>query len=220
MLTWSVVAFVGVALAGQPPTLATPSCRGGSPRLLTYWYQSAVSEHIVPPRWSASIISISLSVTGQPKLILTTDGTSFALLKAVPREDVRRFLGDLDAVCQLPANPFEAARLVPVSWERADLSRAEFDDLHSEFTQAMSAYLAEAQARYRSRLADRTLVLTLHAPEYSVVYDNRSEHIVASKIDDTEDRAKKDPLVQWGDSVLALAAAKLPRGTASPSPKP
>jgi hypothetical protein len=160
-------------------------------------YYFEVLRQIEPPDWKDSLISIT--VGGEKKLVLWTDGKKFSLLTDTPettRKNIYDFFLDLDHSCRLPSDPAKAVGLIKIKWESKDLSSAQFADLHRTFTNALLQYVSNIQDRYTSMIETQLSPLYLDAVRYTVVYDNHYAH---SEVDawDVPENGKPNPMVNW-----------------------
>lgn len=186
-------------------------CPAGGQGLDTYWYYKAVLDQIRPPDWARYSLTISFSPKPQTKLILRTNGEKFELSRGEPDTNVSDLLEALDRACRLPPNPADAADMIKVNWENAEVSAGDFGRLHSDFTAALSRYTTDIQMRYASVLSEGG-VIHLHTPEYSIVYDNHGfEHIEVEAWDETGDPVKMNPLIKWVHAILKLNEKSFPR---------
>src|SRR5277367_3304245 len=106
----SLVLFSAALLQGQQQRAQTnpaAACGDQSVGLPDFYYE-AVLERIRPPvrHWL-----ISITMGGESKLVLWTDGNKFELWKDmpdIPEKNIDRFLLDLDQSCHLPPDPADA----------------------------------------------------------------------------------------------------------------
>lgn len=198
---WTIAVFAS-ALAGQGP-LWSGQAAGASHGVLTNCYYQAVLEAIRPPGWQESRVTISFG--DEFKYILRTNGKRFVLLKGSPAGDIYKQLQSLDLSRRLPPDPGKAVDLVSYTWKTTELSAAEFNRLHQDFTSALTQYVSAIQTRY-AKVLEKGGVLHLHTPQYLVVYDNRGfEHVSVEAWDDTQDPAKASRIIAWVHTVQNLA---------------
>jgi hypothetical protein len=212
MRTLAAFIFLSAALLnGQEHNPAKTCGEHGQGLLTDAYYQAVLERALRPPNERMSLISISVSGPyAQWRLVLRERGSKFELLRGTTESHVYESLADLDATCQLPSDVISAERL-KVKWESVELPAAKFGQLHREFTSALSQYASNVQARYAPLLATGTFSITFHVPEYTVLYDNRSEHIEIRAVDSTPDPDKMDPIVKWTHSVLKLGEESFPK---------
>jgi hypothetical protein len=177
------------------------------PTTVTQFYVDEVLRHLQPPQASQVqvLIKISLIVTGRPKLVLWTDGDTFALDRGTTGSPIYRLLDELENSCQLPSRPSEAADLVKVKWEHATVGFDAFERLHREFVSALTQDTTDIQDRYRGRLLDRSTTVSLHTPEYSVEYDNRNQRLDFIAYDTTTHDEKMNLVLAWAHSLEKFA---------------
>ena len=168
------------------------------------WRYDEIVSLIWPPDWDQQAVTIAM---GEPsKLILRTDGDKeFELLAGEPEQpDVYGFLLDLANSCRLPADPEAAADLVKMRWETRQISRAQFEKLHADFTAALAQYAARINATYGSIISTHLISAAVDAGRELIVYDNFSEHVeVYSWIVEGN---KDDPILKWGRELNQSAA--------------
>jgi len=198
--------FSALTLCGQEIKPAL-KCGERGQGLATDTYYHAVLERALRPRnWQTSLITISISASGsESKLILREENGSFELMRGTADSDIHKQLISLDTSCQLPSDPLDAAELVHVNWSKAELSADNFRQIHDEFASALSQVAAKMQARYINLLATHTAYLNLHTAQYSIVYDNKFEHVQVVADDVTGNPAEIDPTIRWVHSVLLLS---------------
>src|SRR5271169_2183754 len=159
--------LVQAAETGTTPATICEDQRKGLPD----FYYEAVLSRIKPPVSNASLISMSF--TGEEKLILATTGDNFTLWTntfETGNKTIHEFLRDLSGSCRLPYNPDDAAALVKVKWESKELSPYQFLQIHDGFIRAASGYISEAQYRYRSIMESKMLTMHLDAMFVEVTY--------------------------------------------------
>jgi len=161
------------------------------------FYRRAVYDSFEPPDWGKAHIRIALR--GATELRLWTDGKRFQIWTyATTPRNINKYLDDLSDACRLPANPSDAARLIKIKTESADLSGTQFAQIHKDLILATSQYLSSAQQRY-GKLGDH---LYLDATVDRVLYDNTYERIEVTVIDDPKEFG---PMVDWIRQLLQLA---------------
>jgi hypothetical protein len=166
-------------------------------------YYDAVLGHIEPPPWKHSLIKISVGTV--TKVALLTDGYTFKLwTETVTPQDIGEFLLKLDRSCRLPADPADAAALIKIKWESADLSAAEFAQLHQNLTNALSRYAASAQEKYSSMIATKLGVVYFETLLFRVVYDDDYQQINASVWNDPKQEQNR-LMLEWIYALQKLA---------------
>lgn len=127
------------------------------------------------------------------------DGKRFQIgtYAATPR-NINKYLDDLSDACRLPDNPFDAARLIKIKTESADVSGTQFAQIHKDLILATSQSVSNAQQRY-SMLEGH---MYLDASVYRVMYDNTYEHIEVAVI---EDPKEYKPMLDWIRQLQQLA---------------
>jgi hypothetical protein len=204
----ALVLFVAIPLPAQQPAPTNPGkvCGDRSKSLPDFYYEAVIAR-IEPPDWRPSLIKIS--VGRERKLALWTDGETFKLWTdtfEITQKNITAFLFDLDQSCRLPADPAEAAALIKVKWESLELSAAQFAQIHRDFTEALSQYVAKIQPRYGTIIAKRKIKVYLDAGGYSIVYDNMDEH-VELYVWDIDDEPV-NPMLSWVHQLKRLAEQK------------
>jgi hypothetical protein len=142
---------------------------------------------------------IRIMVGGEIKLALWTDGEKFMLSTDtfdLPQKSIGKFLLALDRSCNLPSEPRDAAALIKFHWEHKELSAAQFAQMHQEFSAALVQYVTQIQSRYAPLVASRASGSYLDAVQYSIVYDNNSEHIEIGAWDVPENHVL-NPMAAW-----------------------
>ena len=171
-----------LSTAAQPQQKQAPSKSGwkcGS-RVdqLPYYYEEAALENIEPPEWRHGLIRISVGT--ETRMDLWTDGETFKLwTMSILFRGVDTFLLGLNKVCRLPMEPDHASDLIKVKWESVDLTAAQFEQIHQDFTSALAQYDSGAQARYGDMIATKMRVDYVDTSDFRIVYDNSHEHIEA-----------------------------------------
>jgi len=172
---------------------------------LTYSYKIAVVEQLEPPNWKRSLVRISIGTA--TKLDLWTDGHTFKLWTSKKTlKEIDEFLLNLDKSCRLPAEPGDAAALLPVKWESADLTSAQFAQIHQDFLHALSQYVASAQERFDLMMQKKIQIVLLDATVLRIFYDNSYEQIQVDVFHDPDPEPKEHkPLVEWIRSIEKMA---------------
>ncbi len=213
-LLWLAATFTFLMAAPMQPEYkqvrTNPGSKcGNKSRGLPDFYDTAVFERIEPPDWRKSLIRIAVGQTIQ--LDLWTDGEQFKLWTDTPTpRNIEKFLLDLDQSCRLPADPAEAAALIKVKWESAELSSAQFAQIHQGFTTALSQYTSSTQGRYSTMMESRLKVIYLDSILFRIVYDNSYEHIEVQVWNDPKQGQNK-PMLDWIHQLLTLAEANFHR---------
>lgn len=176
-------------------------CGEKSKGVSDFYYEAALKD-ITPPDWARSLIRIS--VGGEIKLDLWTNGDKFVLWTNTSAKNVGDFLNGLDESCHLPPDPADAVALMKVKWESKQLSPDQFAQLHRDFTTALSQYVAKMQNRYTSMIETHTSVTHLDAEGYSIVYDNSHEHVELFAWNENDDHPP-NPMITWTHQLLRLA---------------
>ena len=204
MLTALVFPLVLTAVACYPPP---PRIVGTEPKQAVphSYYASVLDRAFVPPDWQESVITISVSIALQSRLVLRERNGKFELLRGTIAEDVDQALTSLEKAGALPLNPADAAEWFKVAWESADVTRAQFDRLHQGLTSAFSHEVSSMERRYSRLLATRQTFVYLHMPRYVVAYDNRFEHLEVTVFDTAADVNKMDPVVSWTRGIIKLS---------------
>jgi hypothetical protein len=186
----------------QPPSNPAGVCGNESSGLPDFYYDAVLSR-IKPPEWEHGLIRVM--VGGEIRLGLWTDGEKFRLWTEkpdIPQKNINQFLHDLDQACQLPPDPGDAFKLLKINWESKDLSAAQFGQLHSDFTGALSKYVEKIRGRYAEMIATRMKIVSLDAEACKVSYDNSYEHI---QVFATNRNGDVDPMIDWVHRVRKLA---------------
>jgi hypothetical protein len=173
---------------------------------IPYYYEEAVRGQIVPPEWRQYSI-IKFSVGPGTKFDFWTDGNSFKLSAAiVTLPNVEDQLRAMQRICQLPEDPDQAAPLIHVKWESADLSGAQFSTVHGDLLRALSEYAQQAEHSYDSILESKSRIVFVDALQYHIAYDNSREHIEADVWNDPtrQDRS----ILDWVTEVRELAESR------------
>jgi hypothetical protein len=186
---------------GQQPQQTQPSqganC-GNTPALhqTTQYYDDVV--RAIHPPFPASQ-GITILVGDEKKLVLHTDGEKFQLWTDtldMPAKNIWTFLNDLDDACHLPLNPADVVGLLKVKWQSQEISRAEFERLHTDFMTALAQYASGVQKKSAYFLATRAEAFYLDASDYTIVYDNTYQHFQIQAPDVPDDH-KVDPMIEW-----------------------
>src|SRR5262249_20836658 len=156
------------------------------------YYEAVLKEALRPPE--GLVVAASLSPVGsESKLLIAKHGARYELLEGTPQGGgLRDQLRKLKLDSNLPSTPGEVARQITVGWKSIPLSAAEFDKLNRQIAAALVEYTSNLMLRSERRLPERTPVIVLHAPIYSVEYDNNFEHVEIS-VSDVGD--KSDPVI-------------------------
>jgi hypothetical protein len=208
-----VVAAPMRAQQKQPRTNPGTNCGDGSPlrndNNFNEFYLRAVYDYFEPPDWSPA--QIMITVSGEGTLKLWTNGKRFKLwtYTTMPH-NINKYLDDLSDSCRLPGNPSEAARLIKVKWESADLSSEQFAQIHQNLTNALSQYVSSAQQRYSAPEGH----IYLDATSYRVEYDNTYGHVDFEVMEDPE---RFKPVLDWIHQLQKLAEASFHRPFGSPT---
>jgi hypothetical protein len=195
----------------QEATRTNPGtvCGDRSNGLPDFYYESVIAR-IEPPDWKKSLIRIS--VEKERKLALWSDGKNFKLWAGTPeitQKSIGDFLLDLDQSCRLPADPAAAAAFIKIKWESSDLSAPQFEQIHRDFTEALSHYVARIQNRYGGIIATRLFVVHLDSEGYSIVYDNSYEHLQLEVWNMNDE--PNNPMLDWVHGFKRLAEEKFKR---------
>jgi len=161
------------------------------------YYLSAVYDYFNPPDWGKA--QIRIAVRGATELRLWTDGERFQIwtYTTTPR-NINKYMDDLSDACRLPANPSDAARLIKIKTERADLSATQFAKIHKDLILATSQYASSAQQRYGTIEGH----MYLDASVYRVIYDNTYEQIEVKVIEDPKEYKL---MLDWVREIQQLA---------------
>ncbi|MGI0085835.1 MAG: hypothetical protein ACREBQ_12210 [Nitrososphaerales archaeon] len=187
--------FTVVSLQGQQRHAKTnppAPCGDQSSGIPDFYYQSVIGDFL-PPGFRGSLIHISEGA--EIKLVLLTDGKKFELWTDTPETPIRsvnQFLLDLDQSCRLPPDPDDAVALIKLKWESRELSPDQFAQLHRDFTNALSQYVANAQDRYSTLVTTQMLSIYPDAIRYPIVYYNNHESIKIEAWD-----VPTDPVSKW-----------------------
>jgi hypothetical protein len=187
----------------QVQNSAATVCEDQSKALPDLYYE-AVLDRIEPPGSKDWLLSITL--TGERKLVLGTTGEQFELWTDTPDmkgKTIGQFLKDLAGSCRLPYLPTDAAGLVKVKWENRELSPDQFSRIHEALMRAASAYVSVADERYSSLVKTKMTQICLDCLHFRIIYDNAHEHFELH-VQDVGDKSA-DPTVKWGRDVLRLA---------------
>ena len=146
-----------------------------------------------------AVQAISPARPTKTELRLWTDGKRFQIWTYTTTPcNINKYLEDLSDACRLPANPSDAARLIKIKTEIADVSGAQFAQIHKDLLLAISQYASNAQQRYGTM---ESLVF-LDSSVYRVIYDNGVEHIEVSFYGDPKEYK---PMVDWIRELQQLA---------------
>jgi hypothetical protein len=167
------------------------------------FYVRAVYDYFQPPDWNKALIRIA--VRGDSELKLWTDGKRYQLWTyTTTPHNIYKYLDDLSDSCRLPGSPSDAARLIKVKWESADISSSQFAQIHQNLILALSQYVSRAQQRY-STLEGH---MYLDAFVYRVGYDNAYEHLDVEVI---ADHKEFKPMLDWIVQLQKLAESSFHR---------
>lgn len=199
-----------LSLSGQKPN--APSCQVQGGGHTEDWYYQAVWDRIWPPDKPQSLIVIKLSDYFDTKIVLRKrDKATFELLRLSSSESIFSILNDLDQSCRLPSSPTDAVKLLQVRWKKIEISHAQFEKLHREFTTSLSDYVLDIRRRYGS---DERIII-FHGKEYDISYDNDGYEHIEVVVNDGSDRSGSAfPLSNWAREVLALSE----KTTSGPAP--
>jgi len=207
----ALLLFVTGPLPVQEQARTNPGtvCGDRSNGLPDFYYEAVIAR-IEPPDWKKSLIRIT--VGQEKKLALSSDGKNLKLWTETPeitQKSIGDFLLDLDQSCRLPADPAAAAAFIKVKWESSDLSSPQFGQIHRDFTEALSHYVAKIQNRYDSIIATRLFVVHLDSEGYSIVYDNSYEHLELEGWNMNDEPI--NPMLSWVHQLRKLAEEKFKR---------
>jgi hypothetical protein len=196
------LASTASAATANPQTGPSAACAHLQGMDLTY---DEIVGLIRPPDWDDQAVTITMG--GADKLILRTDGDKkFELVAGEPvQPGVYTFLIDLDNSCQLPPDPEAAAELVKMRWETKEISRAQFEQLHRDFTAALAQYATRINATYDSIISTHLVSTFLDAGLEMIVYDNQTDHVEVRAWNIERDR-KSNPILEWAHEFSQFAA--------------
>lgn len=205
-----IIAIAAFANAQQSMKRLNPGspCAAQSKGLPDF-YREAVLSHIEPPDWKHSLLRISIGK--EKKLALWTDGDRFRLWTNtfdMAEKTVGEFLFRLDDSCRLPADPAQAAALVRVKWESADLSAEQFAEIHQHLVDALSQYVAQSARKYPTIMSTKSSAIYLDARMFSIRYENGYERLTVDVIDDPKEQG---PMLDWIYQLEKLAEGKFHR---------
>jgi len=101
----------------------------------------------------------------------------------VPTGNVVDFLGDLADSCRLPPDPADAVKLLNIHWDVKELSRSQFEQMHSTFMTALSDYFSTVRERSAYFLAKKRVGGGVDASGYVIIYNNSWEHLKIDELD-------------------------------------
>jgi hypothetical protein len=205
-LLWSLIMLTALTIEGQQPDAP---CGPKGQGLLSDAYFDGVMEQIARPTSEPFLVSLSFLSSSEIRFVLRTDGKKFELWKGTAQTRIYQTLEAADARCELPMNPRKAASLIRMEWQRAELPKATFDQLHREFTEAVTKHASIAQSEYDSLLRTNSFSLYLDTPGYVVVYDNHMEQMKIRTTDSNDARGRADPMNKWVHAIMELAADRL-----------
>jgi hypothetical protein len=114
----------------------------------------------------------------------------------VPEGDVVDYLESLADSCRLPPDPANAVKLLNIHWDVKELTRSQFERMHSVFMTALSEYFSTVRERSWYYLANNRVGGGVDASSYPIVYDNSWESL---KIDewDLPINGQKTSMIKW-----------------------
>jgi hypothetical protein len=120
-------------------------------------------------------------------------------------KSVGEFLLHLEDSCRLPADPAQAAALIRVRWESADLSAEQFAKIHQQLVDALSQYAGQAQRRYSTIMNTKSSAVYLDTRVFPIHYYNGYERLTLDVFDDPKEHAT---MLDWIYQVEKLAEQK------------
>jgi len=210
VVSTAIIIFAGTGLQAQEQKSQTnpgSACAEQSKGVPDFYYDAALKD-ITPPNWVKSLVRIS--VGGEIKLDLWTDGQKFLLWTNTNPQTVGDFLNGLDQSCSLPSDPSEAVTLMKVHWESTEISPEEFANLHRTFTSALMKYTSMMQSRYSSAIENRLSSVHLDAEGYPILYDNSHERVELFAWNESNQRPL-NPLINWVHRLQRLAEDRFHR---------
>jgi hypothetical protein len=187
------------------------NCQNRTP-VVSQWYVQAVLDLLAPPEPPSSrpLISISITSTQQPKLVLRTNGKIYEMFRGSPAQDVYKSLDEIDKACRLPSDPAQAVKLYPIKWDRAVITTALFEQTHRAFMASLLKCTRDLQGDYTSLLRSGVSYISFHTPEYKIIYDNGSVHLEITS-DETDAKNKQDnSMLAWVHMIEQMAKRELP----------
>jgi hypothetical protein len=114
----------------------------------------------------------------------------------VPGGNVTDFLEDLADSCRLPPDPANAVKLLSIHWDVKELSRSQFEQMHSAFMIALSEYFSTVRERSAYYLAKNRIGGGVDASGYVIIYNNSWEYL---KIDEWNlpINGQTTSMIQW-----------------------
>jgi hypothetical protein len=171
----------------QSPAKATTSCEEQEGALKSMAYIDATEDQIWPAAFPLSRgITVAVELSYEAKAFLHTDGSKYELWLGtgqISGGKVVYFLEDLADSCRLPPDPADAVKLLNIHWEVKELSRSQFEQLHSSFMTALSQYSSLVRERSSYFMATMNFEIPLDASRYTIVYDNSWEHLKIEELD-------------------------------------
>jgi hypothetical protein len=190
------------------------SCEGASKALESGAYVFGALNHVWPSSFGTSQgITIAVELRPGVKLLLHTMGGKSQLWAdtlGIPGSNVWQFLQRKAELCELPADPADAVKLMKVSWEDRELSQSQFDLLHRDFMKASAEYVSRVGERSSYFMATNLGAVYLDASYYPIVYDNTYEHFEIKAWNVPIDH-QKDPVVEWVHELQNFAEERFHR---------
>jgi hypothetical protein len=205
-----LVLLFGVSLFGQQAAPQKTCSQYDIPAWRNYGqydYQRSVLALVHPK--DRSMITLSVFVTANlPKVFLRMKAPgTFELLRALPSESAGAFVARLEASCQLPLSPREAAPLMDLRWEHKPISQSQFMAFYNDFTKALSTYVRNVADR-PAKGGDRIM---LHSQEFSVSFETSGfENFEITAVGGGDAEGNPDDLMaKWAASFVGKATALL-----------
>ncbi|MGD0858113.1 MAG: hypothetical protein ABR912_02230 [Terracidiphilus sp.] len=168
-------------------------------------YATEAWKSVSPPELSPSVIVISVSINSAMKLFIRArDNRNFEIVRGSLKRPRGEVIKQLAASHQLPENPYDAGKLLPIEWETTSISPEQFNELHSSFTSALAKLVEDAQSRSRDVLMTGGRI-SFHNTQYQIDYSNDGYESFEAIVDDVPtNNGHSDPLVAWVHQLLTF----------------
>jgi hypothetical protein len=136
--------------------------------------------------------------------IRARDNRNFEIVRGSLKRPRGEVIKQLAASHQLPENPYDAGKLLPIEWETTSISPEQFNELHSSFTSALAKLVEDAQSRSRDVLMTGGRI-SFHNTQYQIDYSNDGYESFEAIVDDVPtNNGHSDPLVAWVHQLLTF----------------
>ncbi|GEM_PF-2664703 len=211
-----VLGLLGLALYAQQQTKNETGCGVVNVRAWqdyeAYEYQKSIVNLLRPA--DRALKTVSVFETGNtPKYFLRMKAPRvFELNRVSSTEALPVIIERLRNAGELPVSPREAIKLIDFKWESKTISPADFEQMYSGFSDALSRYTSNVEKPLLS--GDR---ITVDAPEFSIGYTTAgfgTFEITASASRDQSGNLN-DPTAEWATGFMETARRRFDAGAES-----